>query len=141
MTAAVLHSTPSANIIVIVAAAAFIAAAVVQVQAAEHCADNEVTVSSWTRLGHCEGGNGGGVSGGLDYTPESTMEMATRATRVRICTKGSSSDCVTSKAQSVISLPPHISPKIIRVSISVLVYLATKDVNADPPPQLYFLFW
>lgn len=65
---------------------------------AEDCATNEV-VSQWTRIGHCAGRT---IEDRLDYTPASIMEMATLATRVRICTQGSPSDCVTSKSQTVI---------------------------------------
>ena len=80
---------------------------------AEDCATNEV-VSQWTRIGHCAGRT---IEDRLDYTPASIMEMATLATRVRICTQGSPSDCVTSKSQTVIRvciracdvrLPPNL---------------------------------
>jgi hypothetical protein len=51
----------------------------------------------WRRIFHCEGTSS---KNRLDFSKATIKQMAEKATQVKICTKGSSSDCVVSKANS-----------------------------------------
>jgi len=52
---------------------------------------------AWTRFAHCEGRSS---TGRKDFSTEVIMEMAKSASRIKICTKGNSNDCITSVANS-----------------------------------------
>ena len=55
------------------------------------CAD------AWTRIIHC---NGSSATNRMDYSKADIEAMAIRATRIKICTKGSQDDCATSVAEA-----------------------------------------
>ena len=55
--------------------------------------DANANASTWTRIWHCEGS---GSVNRQDYSNAIIREMATRASNIRICTAGSTTDCAQS---------------------------------------------
>jgi len=55
--------------------------------------DHQFPDNSWTRLGYCDTRR----TSSMDYTMPTIQQMASAATRVKICTYGSTIDCVTSR--------------------------------------------
>eukprot|EP00041_Stephanoeca_diplocostata_P010371 m.165042 g.165042 ORF g.165042 m.165042 type:complete len:375 (-) comp18124_c0_seq1:141-1265(-) len=65
-----------------------------------NAADYQFPSSPWTRIGQCTSVYSGPRTSIFNYTTAEITTMANRATRVRMCSAGSTTDCVTSVAGS-----------------------------------------